>query len=293
MRTVSENLKEMAESIKAILEELLIEHSSIRKWNHADSGIINFSGDYSWIPLKEEGLRKQSKVLEDYRRFSVITHTLLKGQPEKSLEELSKANNTLYEIIEQHGSTQHGSTWIVNTSTAFMVARNALDSMVALFNNLYDVSDGASIYVPDTNALLYNPQIENWRFTESSQFTIALIPTVLSELDKLKVNHRVEDVRKKAEGLIRRIKEYRRRGKLTEGVTIVQNKIDLIALAPEPNVDKTFPWLDKDNSDDRILAATVEVMRLHPRSAVTLVTRDINLQNKAEFARMPFTEPPD
>jgi hypothetical protein len=288
MKTVSENLKEMAEDIKATLEELLIEHSSIRKWNHADSGIINFSGDYSWVTLKEDGLRKQSKVLEDYRRFSVITHALLKGQPKKSLEELSKANNTLYQIIEQHGST-----WIVDTSTAFMSASNALDSMVALLNNLYDVSDGASIYVPDTNALLYNPKIEDWRFMESPQFTIALLPTVLLELDELKVNHRVEDVRNKAESLIRRVKEYRRRGRLTEGVTIVQNQVDLISIATEPNVDKTFPWLDKDNSDDRILAATVEIMRLRPRSAVTLVTRDINLQNKAEFARMPFTEPPD
>lgn len=52
-------------------------------------------------------------------------------------------------------------------------------------------------------------------------------------LDKLKVDHRSEIVRQKAEKLIRQIKEYRRRGKL-----------------------------------------------------------DLNLQNKAEFARVPFLEPP-
>ena len=28
------------------------------------------------------------------------------------------------------------------------------------------------------------------------------------------------------------------------------------------------------------------------RSPVTMVTQDINLQNKAEFARIPFVEPP-
>jgi hypothetical protein len=36
----------------------------------------------------------------------------------------------------------------------------------------------------------------------------------------------------------------------------------------------------------------IEVMRMKPRSAVLLVTRDINLQNKAEFANIPFVEPP-
>jgi predicted ribonuclease YlaK len=34
-------------------------------------------------------------------------------------------------------------------------------------------------------------------------------------------------------------------------------------------------------------------MRQHPRTPVILVTRDINLQNKAEYAGLPFVEPPD
>jgi hypothetical protein len=42
-----------------------------------------------------------------------------------------------------------------------------------------------------------------------------------------------------------------------------------------------------------LLAGVIEVMRIRPRSPVLLVTRDINLQNKAEFADVPFIEPPD
>ncbi len=34
-------------------------------------------------------------------------------------------------------------------------------------------------------------------------------------------------------------------------------------------------------------------MHQHPRTPVILVTRDINLQNKAEYAGLPFVEPPD
>ena len=89
------------------------------------------------------------------------------------------------------------------------------------------------------------------------------------------------------------IKGYRARGRLTEGVPLVRDDSEIISLAVEPNFSKTLPWLNSDNNDDRILAAFVEVMRLNPRSPVVLVTRDINLQNKAEFAHLPFCEPPE
>ena len=106
------------------------------------------------------------------------------------------------------------------------------------------------------------------------------------------MTHRSEDVRKKAESLISRIKGYRSRGRLTEGVTLVRNVSELFALAVEPDLDHTLPWLKPENNDDQIIASLVEVMRSYPRSAVILVTRDLNLQNKAEFARLPFCEPP-
>ncbi|MDQ3997680.1 MAG: PIN domain-containing protein [Gemmatimonadota bacterium] len=64
-------------------------------------------------------------------------------------------------------------------------------------------------------------------------------------------------------------------------------------IALEPRVEETLAWLDPYNDDDRILAALVEVKRQHPRTPVVLVTRDINLQNKAEYAGLPFIEPPD
>jgi predicted ribonuclease YlaK len=66
-----------------------------------------------------------------------------------------------------------------------------------------------------------------------------------------------------------------------------------MTLAVEPDADHVLPWLDLSNEDDRILAAFVDVMRQHPRSPVVLVTRDINLQNKAEYAALAFVEPPD
>jgi predicted ribonuclease YlaK len=160
-------------------------------------------------------------------------------------------------------------------------------------DRLYDSSGGEAIYVPDTNALLHNPNLESWAFSETSKFTVILLTTVLSELDLLKVSHRNEEIRKKAETFIRILKEYRRRGKLTTGVTIVKDKIKIQAIALEPNMKVSLPWLDPGNNDDRILAGVIEVMCDRPRSLVMAVSRDINFQNKAEFANIPFVEPPD
>lgn len=286
MNTVSDNLREMASEIKNTLQTLLVEHSSIHKWNY-DSSLFNSSGDSSWQKLDKEGLRVQSKILEEYRRFSAILRTLLLRQPKNSLKEFNDSNITILNAIEQQGST-----WSKTSNEVFEKVSRGIDSITELIDNLHDNSESNVVYVPDTNALLYNPDLEKWHFDDVSHFSIALTPTVLSELDQQKVNHRVEDVRKKAEGLVKRIKEYRRRGKLTNGVTILKNKIDVFAVAVEPNFERTLPWLDSNNNDDRFLASTIEIMRLYSRSSVILITRDVNLQNKAEFALIPFDEPP-
>jgi hypothetical protein len=62
-------------------------------------------------------------------------------------------------------------------------------------------------------------------------FELLFVPTVLSELDALRVDHRNPDVRQKAQDVIRQMKEYRRRGALSDGVTIVTNRIKLRAAA--------------------------------------------------------------
>ena len=107
------------------------------------------------------------------------------------------------------------------------------------------------------------------------------------------IGYVIWNLMKKSEKLIRKIKEYRRRGKLNNGVPIIRDKIKLQTVAVEPDMHNTFSWLISDNNDDRILAGIVEVMRLHPRTSVYAVSTDINFQNKAEFSNIPFVEPPD
>lgn len=90
----------------------------------------------------------------------------------------------------------------------------------------------------------------------------------------------------------KQIKEYRRRGRLTDGVPLLKDKSQIVAIAVEPTFSESLSWLDANNNDDRLLASCLEIMRKMLESQVILLTRDINLQNKAEFARIPFLEPP-
>lgn len=289
MNTVVDNLQQMANEIDALLQELLLKHSSIYLWNKPDDVIlvISPSGNYAYRELGEEGKRLQTRLLDEYRRFHALLMTLLKGQAQTTLEELSNLHILLSRTIEQ------GHTWCRTPQEALDKVQDALKQQVALLGRLYNDSNGEACFVPDTNALLYNPNIESWAFDGVQSFTMVLVPTVLTELDAHKINHSNEAVRQKAETLIKRVKEYRRRGRLTEGVTIVSGKIVLLAVATEPKAESTLPWLNFENSDDRLLGALVEFMRFRPASPVILVSRDINLQNKAEYARIPFCEPPE
>ena len=64
-----------------------------------------------------------------------------------------------------------------------------------------------------------------------------------------------------------------------------------MAIPVEPKMADSLPWLDAATPDDRLLASVIEIMRLNPHASVIVVTRDINFQNKLEFARAPFVSP--
>lgn len=285
--TVSEQLNNVNEEIKTLFEELLLKYSEIIMWNTLGSGILDMDGNYKWQELTKDGKHVQSRLKEKYLKYFSIINILLKNQPQTLTKVLTDSNKVLVSLIEQNHST-----WEKNTRDAFDKACHSLNLIINLIDNIYSYNDNY-LLIPDTNALLINPKLEDWYFSDFSLFTIILTPTILSEIDSLKINHRNEDIRRKSLSLINQIKEYRRRGKLNEGVPVKKDKIYLKTLALEPNIKDSLPWLDENNNDDRFLSSVIEVMRQNIKSTVYLVTSDINLQNKAEYATIPFIEPPD
>lgn len=290
MRTVAERVRDTAGLIEADLAVLLRKHSSLRFWNrHLPGVVVVAAGDYTWAELDEPGRRLQAKLVERYRRFCDVVRVLLREQPPATLRELRQYEERVRRAVEQNGFSHKADIEVVLADAA-----QALSQQARLIGRLYHPgAEGEAVFVPDTNALLYNPQLESWRFAEAPTFMLVLTPTIVSELDELKVNHRVEDVRKKAETLIRVIKGYRARGSLADGVPLVTGVSRVMARAVEPTAEQSLPWLDFKNNDDRFIASAIEVMRTTPQAAVAIVTRDLNLQNKAEFADLPFVEPPD
>jgi len=144
-----------------------------------------------------------------------------------------------------------------------------------------------TLIVPDTNALLYDPAIEEWVLGEQP-VCIITVQQVTSELD-LKKAEGNEKVAAKAESLIRRFKEYSRRGNTFEGVKLV-GKTLFREVPLTPDMSRMPAWLDPTHADDRILAAALHLAATHLSSRVVLVTRDRNLQNKARLVGLPAVD---
>lgn len=174
MKTVAELLSERGAELLSLLEILLREHSSLYLWNPPGSGIVHVSGDHAYRELDAQGKQLQSRLLEEYTEFADLVAVLLKAQPEKVRKSHDKHRKTILAAI-----TQEGSTWHQSIDQGWASASNALRSQMASVENLYSASaEGAVVVVPDINALLWNPRLEEWSFTEITSFEMCLVPVV-------------------------------------------------------------------------------------------------------------------
>ena len=135
------------------------------------------------------------------------------------------------------------------------------------------------LIVPDTNALLADPALAQWVLGDEPA-TIVVPQQVVAELDRKKAEGN-EKVAKKADSIIRRFREYGRRGDTLAGVKLVGKR--LFKELPDSPDMSLVPDLDPNHADDRILASAVAISAAHTSSRVVLVTRDRNLQNKARL----------
>ncbi len=283
--TVAEKVESVAQGIEADLKVLFLNFSRVDDGDLSSPGIVFIGADHVWRELTTEGKRLQGKVLGDYKKLCDLLRVLLTQRPSQELVEFNEARERVVEAIEQTNLTWYRTTDEAHQETAELI-RKQRAFVVGLHSDSEDV-----VLIPDTNALILGSALEAWSFEGIPCFELCLVPTVLDELDKLKINGN-EKARSKAKKVIAQVKEFRRRGPLTHGITVVAGKVTMRAIAIEPNVSLSLPWLNAGNADDRILASVVEVMRRNSRACVILVTHDINLQNKAEFALLPFIEPP-
>lgn len=289
METVASRLSTWLDRLEIDVDVLLETHSSIWRWNQSDGELAVISTTpFGWEELEAPGRQLQRRLLDEFTRWCDLANAVLMGSADSVLQDARTAQEDVREVIDQSSPTYYE-----NVGQARLSVEDKFRQLRRVILPLREAAAGPPLLVPDTNALLYETRLDEWEFDGIPEFHIILLPTVLGELDDLKVNYRRDTVRDKAELLIRQIKGFRSRGRLTEGVTLRSGRSVIRAVAVEPRRERALSWLSWDSADDRILAAVLDIMRQYPGRAVMPVTRDINLQNKAEFAHIPFLEPPD
>ena len=289
MTTVLEQLMSEAKQMENNIAGFLKAHGKIRRMRYPDHDSLVFfiGGDYDWESLNDDALRAQNRLHRELSAWLERAELLASVMTPDAKSEFESGGKALLDIVCMNSSLYSDSIGQVIAGVTLGVGE-----LVSILDRSDDQAAGRNIFLPDTNALLSNPAVEFWRFG-ATKFELVLLPTVLSELDNLKVAGRTEMLREKAAGLIKRLKGLRGRGPIRDGVPLSSGWSTMRWIAAEPKFGQTLSWLVPDNNDDRIIASVLEVMMNCPRSSVVLVTSDINLQNKAEFAGVRFDEPPE
>ncbi len=164
-----------------------------------------------------------------------------------------------------------------NQQENLLNVQKAADELEQIFNVLSAVGSKGVLIIPDTNSLLVEPDPVKYRkISGLDTIVFLLLPTVLGELDRLKVEYRNPEIRSKARKVITRIKGWRKQGSLLTGVTI-DKSITVKTRHNEPDMNNTLYWLDSNVQDDRIIASILELQAEQPAAQIILVTGDINL----------------
>ncbi len=253
-------------------------------------GMLYFPPDHYWKACTENHIRIQSDLKQRYSEWKELFDLLFQNAPESIVREIKEVHEFILSWIERNNHMAGIEPTLEENKRLF---RDKTEIFHRLINSLSHTENSEIVLIPDTNSLIICPEPQKYtELIDSRRFTIVFIPTVLQELDDLKqTNRNRDDFRKKIDSVITRIKGYRRQGDLLVGVSC-HNTITVKSIAKEPNFKNTLHWLDATRNDDRIIATVLEVQREHLASNVVLVTNDINLQNKADMARIPSLEPP-
>lgn len=285
MNTTAKKVRSKLESIQ---NELIYLISSVEIYyrDYSGGGVVFISPNYHWKELNPSQKSTQINLKKEYELVSELLFLFFRNSTKQLIRKFEQADKVIRKWLEFESSWYLSSNKVKN--------ENKLREHFSELFELIDILDvhnfNEIILIPDTNSLIKTcDPVEYKNAVSNGQYVFLLIPTVLQELDELKILHRNENVRDKAKKAITRIKGWRNQGSLISGVT-VNKTITVKTIANEPDMGNTLSWLDKDNPDDRIVAKVIEVQNEFPASRVVLVTGDINLQNKAEAALIEYSE---
>jgi hypothetical protein len=256
--------------------------------NDPNSGVVFIVHPYYWKELPIRHRAEQAQLLGSYRHWYELFARCHAQHSSDMQASLAEVNQYIVAAIELE------SDW--GTARTYEENRVRLCGKIEAFRDLlrqHVTVEPEFTLVPDTNALLKCADAANYRsVVDADRFRFVIVPTVLSELDGLKRTRASQSIGEKAEKAIRIIKGLRQQGSVLSGVTVAKT-ITVQMIATEPRMGALPSWLDAENQDDRIVGSVLEIQCAEPSSVLVLVTDDLNLQNKAEMAFLPWAEPPE
>lgn len=282
-----EALDAVRESAFALLEATEVRRLNINR--PGDSVVIMTAAEYGWHTGDHDSAHLQIDLIKKVEVLNRRIEPLFVS----TTHQVKQEQDECFELLRRWANRD--GTFDSSIPASIGEARQLVESHLATVGSHLDLlardQDSTVLLVPDTNALIRNPDLASYRrVSDSETFTLVMIPAVLSELDKLK-DRGHPDVKKKAQAVVKRLKGLRDKGSLSAGVRVTK-KVTLRTVAVEPKADKVLGWLDPAVIDDRILASAIQLSIENPACRVQVVTSDLNLQNKADAAGVGYSESP-
>ena len=279
-------LRTLETETRTALEAVLAVSSVRERFPDDGSGriVIITPHPWTWGPLSPDGQRLIGVARRALDAWVEKATGAIHASAHERVVDFVDEQTRLCRVVER--SSQSDGPSAPDIPGVLRDVHEALDRQLALVEELPSAHEpAATVVVPDTNALIYDPAIETWN-VGTEPIVITVLPQVISELDGKKMDTAIGE---KAKGLIRRFKEFDRRGDTLVGVPIV-GKVMFREVAVDSAFDGAPSWLDKRNADDRILAGALELAQREISSRVVLVTRDRNMQNKARRLSLAYVD---
>jgi hypothetical protein len=285
-----QDLRSLAGELGAQFDAVIAQARIERRFeDDPDSPVQIITWDvWKWgFPVETTPARRAAAQLLD--RWTELAHRLLAAAAPETVAEFDQHISVLEAPVDLSSSGRGPGA--PDADQAADRVRDSLAAQVHLLNEILCEEPEEDLWlVPDTNALLANPALEEWQGDDPA--TIVIVPQVMRELDRHKLHHPNPDIRDRARKLVRRFEEFSRRGDTVEEAVPLAGKLKYRDVVVDADMRTTLPWLRPDNADDQILASVLELRWHHPHRSITLVTEDQVLRNKARRARIPTDRAP-
>ncbi len=286
MKSQIDYLSEALDQIKQGMFELIDNSRILRFKNDPSSDVVFISPEFYWDGPTAKEQQIQIELRRKYLEWIEIFKMIIENAPDNVKSKMSEIDSFILNWIDK------GIEWglpgtLQEAKTRFEESINPLYDTLKLYCN---TENGSIILIPDTSALMFKSDPLAYRdYINQEKFTLALLSTVLRELDELKMKSWDPECTKKVKSVLKRLNRFQNRGNLHDGITI-HKTIRLKIFTTEPDLTKAASWLDKNNNDDKIIAGAIEIQRTNPSDYVLIATSNKNLQNKAEMAYLPYVE---